>query len=427
VKRALFGLAVVLLCGRPLSSYSVLTHEAIIDSAWDKDIKPLLLARFPNATPEELKKAHANAYGGCIIQDMGYYPFGNKFFSDLVHYVRTGEFVTNLIRESQDLNEYAFALGSLAHYAADTQGHSIAVNHSVPDEYPKLKKKYGNVVTYADDPTSHIKVEFGFDVLQVARGTYAPQAYHDFIGFEVQKSLIERAFHDTYSMELKDVFKNLDLALGTYRHTVSAIIPTMTKAAWNLKKKELIKSDPGITRQKFIYNLSRANYHKDWDGEYRKPGIGARILAFFMRILPKVGPLKALSFKAPTAQTEKLFETSFDKTLDEYRALLSEQQRKQLTLQAMDFDTGKPTRPGEYKLADDTYAKLAIKLADEDPSTLDPAVRKDVLAFFANMDAPFATKKDPKEWEKTVAAVEKLRSAPAVKSGADDFVESCCR
>ena len=60
---------------------------------------------------------------GCIIQDMGYYPFGSKFFSDLVHYVRTGDFVANLIGEAQNLDEYAFALGALAHYAADTQGH----------------------------------------------------------------------------------------------------------------------------------------------------------------------------------------------------------------------------------------------------------------------------------------------------------------
>ena len=82
---------------------------------------------------------------GCIIQDMGYYPFGSKFFSDLVHYVRTGDFIVNLIREAQTLNEFAFALGALAHYAADTQGHSVAVNRSVALEYPKLARKYGKV------------------------------------------------------------------------------------------------------------------------------------------------------------------------------------------------------------------------------------------------------------------------------------------
>jgi hypothetical protein len=404
-------MAALLLCPA-LHSYSVLTHEAIIDSAWDTNIKPLLLKRFPSATPDDLIKAHGYAYGGCIIQDMGYYPFGSHFFSDLVHYVRTGEFVTALITESQDLDEYAFALGSLAHYAADNQGHSVAVNPSVAVEYPKLEAQYGKVVTYADDPNAHLKVEFGFDVLQVARGSYAPKSYHDFIGFEVSKPLLERAFHDTYSLDLKDVFTSVDLALGSYRHAVASVIPEMTKVAWKMKKKELAKTNPRVTRKAFVYNLSRASYHKEWDDEYQKPGIGARILAFVFRILPKVGPLQSASFKAPTPETNKWFQDSFDKTLVEYRNLLGQQSRNQLRLEDRDFDTGKLTAPTEYQLADDTYAKLAVKLAGRDPADVDPKLRANVLAFFKNLDLPFNTKKKPDDWQKTVAAVGKLRTAP---------------
>ena len=391
-------------------SYAVLTHEAIIDSAWDQGIRPLLLARFPAATPDELRQAHASAYGGCIVQDMGYYPFGSKFFSDLVHYVRTGDFVVNLIRESQNLNEYAFALGAMAHYAADNEGHSIAVNHSVPIEYPKLRRKYGPVVTYADNPVAHLRVEFGFDVEQVARGNYAPQAYHDFIGFNVTKDLLDRAFHDTYSLHLSDVFGDIDLALGTYRHTVSKLLPTFTKAAWSAHKKELRKAQPGITRRRFVYNLSRASYRKEWDRNYHEPGIGARILGFFLRILPKIGPLRALAFAPPTPQTERLFESSFDRTLDLYRSLLAEQKSNQLVLTARDLDTGNATQPGEYQLADDTYARLAILLADRDPANLDPAVRRNVLSFFTNLDLPYATKRNKGQWAETVSAVQKLRS-----------------
>src|SRR5271170_1396789 len=135
----------------PLQAFSVLTHEAIIDSAWKDSIRPLLLKRFPSATDEELKDAHAYAYGGSIIQDMGYYPFGSHLFSDLVHYVRTGDFVEALLRESHDLNEYAFALGALAHYVADNNGHRMAVNLSVPMLYPKLREKYGDVVMYDEN------------------------------------------------------------------------------------------------------------------------------------------------------------------------------------------------------------------------------------------------------------------------------------
>jgi hypothetical protein len=413
VHRALLALAFLVPLIPSARAYSVLTHEAIIDSSWDAGIKPLLLVRFPQASADDLVQAHAYAYAGSIIQDMGYYPFGSKLFSDLTHYVRSGDYILNLIRESQDVNEYAFALGALAHYAADTNGHSIAVNHSVPMEYPKLRRKYGNVITYEDNPAAHMQVEFSFDVLQVARGNYAPKAYHDFIGFQVPKDLVDRAFHDTYGLELKDVFKSLDLAIGTYRRTVSTIIPQMTRVAWNLKKDDLVKAQPGITRRKFVYNLSKASYHREWDGDYERPGVGARILGFFVRILPKVGPLRSLAFKPPTPNADKLFQDSFDRTMDAYRALLQQQSARQLQLANRDFDTGKLTQPGEYRMADNAYAKLAEKLAGKDPGTVAADVRENVLAFFSDLNQPYRTKDDPKEWQATVAAVEKLRSVRA--------------
>ena len=224
----------VLLSASIACGYSVLTHEAIVDSLWDTSIQKLLLKRFPATTPEELKQAHAYAYGGCIIQDLGYYPFSNSFFSDLVHYVRSGDFVVAMIRESQDVNEYAFALGALSHYAADTNGHRIATNRAVAMLYPPLRLKFGDTVTYWDDPLSHARTEFGFDVLQIAQGRYAPDQYRGFIGFKVAKPVFERAVLDTYGLEMKDLFKNLNLSLGTYRYTVRSILPGMTRVAWSL-------------------------------------------------------------------------------------------------------------------------------------------------------------------------------------------------
>jgi hypothetical protein len=408
VYRAIVGIAAVLLCPA-LQAYSVLTHEAIIDTAWDQNIQPLLLKRFPNATLEDLVHAHAHAYGGCIIQDMGYYPFGSHFFSDLAHYVRSGDFIINLVREAQTLDEYAFALGALAHYAADTQGHSVAVNRSVPLVYPKLEKKFGHVITYADDTVSHLRVEFSFDVLQVARGNYAPKSYHDFIGFHVSKEVLERAFRDTYSLEMKDVFGDLDLALGTYRYAVSGLMPEMSRVAWSLKKKELKKSQPKVTRRAFVYNMSKASYRKEWGGKYEQPGIRARLLSFLIRILPKIGPLRALSFAPPTPQTAKMFEDSFDQTMTEYRRLLADQGAGRLQLSNRDFDTGKLTSPNKYSLADNTYAKLVRTLEEKHPDAVDPKLREVVLDFYRNLDLPFATKKDPKEWQSTMTALDKLK------------------
>src|SRR5262245_22764699 len=272
-----------------LYSYSVLTHEAIIDSAWRDSIEPLLRQRFPRATAQELQAAHAYAYGGSIIQDMGYYPFGSHFFTDLTHYVRSGDFVAAMLHEAATLNECAFALGAIAHYAADTAGHLIAINRAVPMLYPKLKRKYGPEVTYADDAGSHLKTEFGFDVLQVAKGRYASNAYHDFVGFEISKPLLERVFRKIYGLELKDVFDALDLSIGTYRKTVSDLIPQMTRIAWVIKKDEIAKSQPGVTRDKFLYNLSRAEYAKSWGTNYKLPGIRSRLLSFAIRIVPKSG------------------------------------------------------------------------------------------------------------------------------------------
>ena len=393
--------------------YSVLTHEAIIDSTWNDSIKPLLLRRFPQATAEQLREAHAYAYGGAIIQDMGYYPFGSKFFTDLAHYVRSGDLIESLIKESQNLNEYAFALGALAHYAADNAGHSMAVNRAVPILYPKLRVKHGNEITYEEDPAAHIKTEFGFDVVQVARGRYAPEAYHDFIGFKVSKPVLERAFKKTYSLEMKDIFTDLDLAIGTYRRTASVIIPEMTKVAWETKKDEIEKLTPGITSEKFVYYLSRASYEKDWGKQYEHPGFFDQTMAFFFRLLPKVGPLKALAFKPITPETEQLFMASFNTTLDHYRALLREVRTGHLELANKDFDTGRPTRAGEYKLADETYARLLDKLARRDFNNVTVDVRQNILAFYRDLNAPITTKKDRSEWRKTVQAIDKLKTVQA--------------
>jgi hypothetical protein len=400
----------------PLPAYSVLTHEAIVDSAWDQSISPLLLQRFPNTTPDDLKKAHAHAYGGCIIQDMGYYPFGSKFFSDLVHYVRSGDFVEALILEAQDVNEYAFALGALAHYAADNNGHSLAVNRAVPIVYPKLRAEFGDTVTYAENPAAHLKTEFGFDVIQVANGSYAPNSYHDFIGFEVSKPVLERAFERTYGLKLEDIFTSLDLALGTYRHTVSVLIPEMTKAAWSAKKNEIIRATPGMTRQKFLYNLSRASYEKEWTGKYEKPGWFARLLGFVFHVIPKVGPFKAMAFRPTTPETERLFMASFNTTLDRYRALLRDVRNRALNLANQNLDVGRATSAGQYELSDKAYAKLLDKLAGQKFAAVPAPLRADIVAFYSDLSGPIATKKHRGEWRKTLQELETLKSMAPVEA-----------
>jgi len=392
-------------------AYSVLTHEAVIDSAWEQYIKPALLARFPQSTPEDLIKAHAYAYGGCIIQDMGYYPFGSHLFSDLTHYVRSGDFVENMLRDSQDLNEYAFAMGTLAHYAGDTIGHPEAVNASVGLLYPKLRSRYGKEVTYTDDPAAHLKTEFGFDVVQVANHVYAPDAYHAFIGFEVSKPLLDRGFFDTYGIHLNDVFSDLDLALGTYRRSVANILPAMTKAAWSAKKKDIVRLTPGMTRRRFIYIISRSSYRKEWGRNYEQPGFWARFWAFLFKLIPKIGPFRAFAFTAPTPQTEQLFMKSFEGAFNQFRENIAESRQNRLHLKNENLDVGKPTVPATYNLADRAYATLLDKSAQKQFAGMNAAMRSAILAYYDNLNLDFATKKKPKDWEKTMAELQALRNA----------------
>jgi len=392
------------------AAYSVLSHEAIIDSAWDTNIKPILLKRFPDATPEELREAHGYAYGGAIIQDMGYYPHGSIFFSDLAHYVRTGDFVIALLRDSKDLNEYAFALGAMAHYAADTDGHKLGTNRAVPILYPKLRKKHGDFVTYEDDPLAHVKTEFGFDVLEVAKERYAPESYHDFIGFQVAAPLLEQAFRETYGLDLKNVLSNETKVIGSYRRDVSKLIPRATRVAWSLKEKEIEKDVPGITRKKFLYNLSRSSYERSWGKDYQPPSSWDRFLAFLYRLLPKIGPLRVLQLKTPTPETERMFQASFNATMDRYRQLLKEEGEGHVKVANNNFDVGEPTPPGKYRMNDDTHAELLDRLAKQDFAGMTPELRAELLTFFSDPNAPYATKRNPKEWSRVEAELQQLKS-----------------
>jgi hypothetical protein len=396
------------------AAYSVLSHEAIIDSAWDTNIKPVLVKRFPRATPDELRQAHGYAYGGAIIQDLGYYPHGSAFFSDLVHYVRSGDFILALLRdarESKELNDYAFALGALAHYAADNAGHPLATNRAVPLLYPKLRKKFGDNVTYEDDPLAHVKTEFGFDVLEVAQHRYAPDSYHDFIGFQVATPLLERAFQETYGLPLKAVLNNEDMVMNSYRRAVSRQIPEATRIAWTLKKDDIQKDAPGITKQKFLYNLSRASYEKEWGANYQRPTFREKFLAFLYKLLPKFGPLRVLEFRTPTPQMEKMFEESFNVTLDRYRGFLSDEAADHLELVNGNFDTGGITGPAKYRMNDEAHAKLLGMLAGQKYSGVSPALREELLQFFSDPDAAYATKSDADAWAKVQEQLAQLKAA----------------
>jgi hypothetical protein len=401
-------LLVMLLCGSVSLAYSVLTHEQIVDLLWTDELRPLLLQRFPTLTEEQLKEAHAYAYGGAVIQDLGYYPFGTVEFSNLVHYVRSGDFVRELLAQSQDANEYAFALGALAHYASDIAGHP-AVNQAVSIQYPKLRAKFGSSVRYAEDHTAHLKTEFGFDMVQVAKNRYASEQYHDFIGFQVSKPLLERTFPTVYGVELKDVLTHEDLAVGSYRFAVSRMIPQMTQIALRTHKKDMMKENPSFAKKKFLYRLSRSDYEKQWGKDYTKPDFGTRVWSVLLRYMPKIGPFKALGFNNPTSQTEEMYFKSINTTVDQYRIYLQQVRSGSLELVNCDFDTGKITKAAEYSLTDETYAKLLGQLAGRKFDLTSASLRDNILDFYSDLELPLETKKDNGRWQSVLASLDQLK------------------
>jgi hypothetical protein len=412
-------LLVALLSAGGSVAYSVLTHEEIVDLVWTGELRPLLLERFPALTEEQLQEAHGYAYGGAVIQDLGYYPFGSVEFSNLVHYVRSGDFVRELMAQSQDANEYAFALGALAHYASDIAGHP-AVNQAVSIQYPKLRAKYGNSVRYAEDHTAHLKTEFGFDMVQVAKNRYASEQYHDFIGFRVSKPLLERTFPIVYGVELKEVLTHEDLAIGSYRFAVSRMIPKMTQIALRTHKKDMMKESPSFAKKKFLYRLSRSDYEKEWGKDYKKDGFKTRMFSILLRYVPKIGPFKALAFNSPTTQTAEMYFKSINTTVDQYRIYLQQVDAGSLELTNSDFDTGKETKAAEYSLTDETYAKLLGRLEERKFVLTSPDLRNNILNFYADLSLPLETKKDSARWQSVLSSLDQLKlfaPAPILAAG----------
>jgi hypothetical protein len=387
----------------PVFCYSVLSHEALVDALWDVRIRALLVSRYPHSTPEQLKQAHGYAYGGAILQDLGYYPHGSEQFSDLTHYVRTGDFILALLQEANDLNELSFAIGALSHYVADLDGHRFATNVGETILYPKLQKKFVKVITYEDSPAYHLKTEFSFDVLEVARGNFAPQDYHDFIGFYVSKDLIGRAFYDTYGLELRDLFDNFDEAIDSYRSAVSRTIPTATRVAWAQKRNVIEKLQPGISRRRFVYIIRRSSYQREWGMRYDEPSGWDRFLAFILRLLPPVGPLRALKFKVPDTQVERLFEDSFSRASNQYREKLDRVAARNLVLTDANYDVGTITQAGQYFLDDDIQAFWLHKLAEKKFATLTPGIRIELVGYFRDLKAPMKIKTSAKAWKQLEA------------------------
>ena len=394
--------------------YSVQTHEELIDLAWKQSIRPILLKHYPTLTEAQLQEAHAYAYGGCAIQDFGYYPFGNGFFSDLTHYVRAGDFVLSLLHNAQTADELAFAIGSLSHYIGDAVGHSFAVNHAVPIEFPKLEKKYGATVNYAQNPHAHVQTEFAFDINQLSKRRFAPYDYLKFVGIEIPRPLLRKAFFETYGLVLPDIIGTKETSIKVYRFGVRSFLPSIAASETLLHKKSFPADLPGSDLDDLRNELIQASADNNWEAYRKKPGFGTHMFAAFIFILPKVGTLKMLAIKGPTPQTEDLYVKSLNRSIKTMRRVLADYDHIDHYLANRDLDTGTFVKPGGYRLADQTYAKL-LEMITKKPGNVVPfQLKHDLIAYYADPESPIITKKDSQKWTQVQANLKTLEAMQTI-------------
>jgi hypothetical protein len=416
-KFAFFVVAVLLIA--PFSfAFSFLTHETIIDMTWESGIKPVLLSQYPGTTPEQLRIAHGYAYGGSVIQDAGYYPFGRPSFSNLAHYVRTGDFVTNLIHQARNVDELAFALGALSHYVGDTMGHMDAINPAVGVEFPGLAEKYGPIVTYEESPHAHVRTEFAFDVDQLSHARFAPAAYLRHVGFRVPRKLLERAFYATYGLSLSSVIGNESHAFRSYDWAVRQFLPRIAYAEVLLHRKSFPPDEDSPEFLEFEQRLKDASALNGWEA-YRKhkPSFTTKVFACLLVITPKIGVLSDLAIRGPGRETEEKYVEGVNRSTDRYMQLLGELAQKGhdgFAVPDLDLDTGYASRPGTYRLTDKTYATLLDRVTRH---TARPPIglRQNILAYYSDPNAPIETKKHPRQWRKVEEELSVLRDMPATR------------
>ena len=442
---------------QPAKAYGLLTHQQLIDQSWQSTIVPILLSRFPSLTPEQLRKAHAYAYGGCVIQDLGYYPFSNSFFSNLTHYVRSGDFVRSLFRNAHTADEIAFAIGALAHYVGDSVGHSHATNPSVAIAFPKLGRKYGPSVNYAQGKNAHVQVEFAFDINQAAKLRLAPYDYVGYIGLEVARDQIAAALNETYGVSTKDVVSHYANALRSYRFGARRFLPAFTYAEALIHHRHFPADTPGPEFDLYERRTAQLAREADWDSYRKKPGLGTHLLAALIVILPKIGPIKMLAIKHPTVQTEALYIESVNLSTTALALVLSQLGAPELPSGAVtdrtiaeavrkaneistataadrarvarpptrptvtlpvslapnrDLDTGQRVVPGGYLLTDQTYVKLLARVTKDPTRPVPEGLKQDILKYYADPDAPISTKRDTKTWAQVQMQLQVLTSMP---------------
>ena len=403
----------LLLLSFPVTSraFSVLAHQAIVDQNWKDQLVPLIRKRFPTVSEQDLKDARSYARAGSHLPDLGYFPFGSREFTDLLHYVRTGDFINRLIAEANTVDEYAFAFGVMAHYEGDTLGHPLATNLSVPKIFPKLEEQYGDTVTYAESPTSHLQTEFRFDILQIAHRHEIPDLFEHSIEFKVPKDFLNRVFKETYGLELSDLFTNFDVALTTYRWGFRTLIDEATGIAWQLYREDIDSLEPGVVEKDFLHVIPRGDFEKEFGNAFMSPGYFARFFGLLGNLVPNVGPLARLPYRPLPKDVRILYFRAFKEASLHYQQELAKVRDNRSDLPDLILDTGGADQAGVYPPADKAYAELLKHHEKDQFARVSPSLARIMMKHFENRDAALKFEESDSDRQETLSALASFESA----------------
>jgi hypothetical protein len=315
-----------------------------------------------------------------------------------------------------------------------------------------MRAKYGREVSYAEGEHQHVQTEFAFDIDEIAHHRMAPVRFLRHIGLKVPVKQLAVAYYQTYGVSDEFSPRQRRFNVREYRFVVHSFIPRVAYAITLLRRRHEPAEPETPDAAEIDREVAVVSTENDWQKYGRHAGIGTYMLAGFLFILPKFGPLKLIDVKGPTPATETEYlhsvevssailhrmlarftpsETAHTSTAPACDPVSTNQSPQAIPaimtagpnslllscdprhpLPNRDLDTGRVVQPGGYSLTDSTYANLLHHLTRQPAQPIPPGIKQDIQAYYANPNAPITTKQNPAQWAQVQADLAILAGMP---------------
>jgi len=215
-------------------------------------INALLLKKIPAGKPRRIEQAQAYAYGGAIIQDSWLLPIRQPLFKRPHAFTSAAAISSKaLLARRQGCPRVRFSPSVRSRITLRT----TTVIASAPTEpfpicYRPPEEIRRQRFVLRTTGWRHVKTDLVSTSTKSAE-RYAPDSYHDFIGFEVSRPVFEQAFRETYALSER-VLCERKTKFSSYRHDVSSI---QSHASPGTSRKTIKDDIQNATKRKFLFNL----------------------------------------------------------------------------------------------------------------------------------------------------------------------------